>query len=79
MKKNILILCMSWGVVSSQDPLSGIIKYQENNKIYPLTGANVFWQNTTVGTVTDVEGNFRLQRVSDTDLLIISYLSLIHI
>ncbi len=74
MKKYILILCMSWGVVFSQDPLSGIIKYQENNKIYPLTGANVFWQNTTVGTVTDVEGNFRLQRVSDTDWLIISYI-----
>ena len=65
---------MSWGVVFSQDPLSGIIKYQENNKIYPLTGANVFWQNTSVGTVTDMEGNFQLQRVSDTDWLIISHI-----
>ena len=45
-----------------------------NNKIYPLTGANVFWQNTSVGTVTDMEGNFQLQRVSDTDWLIISHI-----
>ena len=50
------MVCMSWGMVFSQDPLSGIIKYQENNKIYPLMGANVFWQNTNVGTVTDVDG-----------------------
>ena len=74
MKKYILIACISWGMVFSQDSLSGIIKYQENNKVYPLKGANVFWQNTTVGTVTDVEGNFQLQRVSDTDWLIISYI-----
>ena len=39
MKKYILIVCFSWGVVFSQDPLNGIVQYQENNKTYPLTGA----------------------------------------
>tara|TARA_A100001011_G_scaffold399585_1_gene508971 strand:+ start:761 stop:2986 length:2226 start_codon:yes stop_codon:yes gene_type:complete len=74
MKKYILMVCMSWGMVFSQDSLSGIIKYQENNKIYPLMGANVFWQNTTVGTVTDVDGYFQMERIPDTDWLIISYI-----
>ena len=73
MKKCIFIVCMSCGVVFSQDPLNGIIQYQENNKTYPLTGASVFWQNTTIGTVTDIEGAFQLERTPETDLLIISY------
>jgi len=73
MKKCIFIVCMSCGVVFSQDPLNGILQYQENNKTYPLTGASVFWQNTTIGTVTDIEGAFQLERTPETDLLIISY------
>jgi outer membrane receptor for ferrienterochelin and colicins len=74
MKKHILIVCFSWGVVFAQEPLEGIIQYHENNKIFPLTGANVYWQDTTVGAVTDIEGKFQLERVSSTDLLIVSYL-----
>jgi outer membrane receptor for ferrienterochelin and colicin len=64
-------------MVYSQDPLSGVIQYKENNKIYPLIGASVFWKNTTIGTVTDMEGAFRLERAPATDLLIISYIGFI--
>ncbi len=74
MRKYILIVCLSWGVVFSQDTLNGTIQYQENNNTYPLTGANVFWQNTNIGTVTDEEGTFRLEITPETDLLIISYI-----
>ena len=73
MKKYILIVCFSWGVVFSQDALNGTVQYQENNKTYPLAGASVFWQNTSIGTVTDIEGAFQLERTPETDLLIISY------
>ena len=54
-------------------PLSGVIQYQENNKTYPLSEP-VFFENTTIGTVTDIEGAFRLERLPETDLLIISYI-----
>jgi outer membrane receptor for ferrienterochelin and colicin len=74
MRKYILIVCLSWGVVFSQNPLNGIVQYQENNNIYPLTGASVFWLNTNIGTVTGEEGAFRLERTQETDLLIISYI-----
>ena len=74
MKKYLFIVCLSWGMVFSQDPLSGVIQYQDNNKTYPLIGASVFWKNTTIGTVTDIEGTFRLERAPDTDILIISYI-----
>ena len=74
MKKYILIVCLSWGVVFSQDNISGSIQFKENNKIYPLAGANVFWQNTAVGTVTDAEGAFELEIIPETNLLVISYI-----
>ena len=74
MRKYIFVVCLSWGMVFSQDPLSGVVQYQENNKTYPLIGASVFWKNTTIGTVTDIEGAFRLERAPDTNLLIISYI-----
>ena len=45
-------------------PLSGVIQYQENNKTFPLIGASVFWKNTTIGTITDIEGAFRLERAA---------------
>ena len=62
MKKYIFSVCLLWGMVYSQDRLSGVIQYQENNKTYPLIGASVFWENTTIGTVTDMEGAFQLER-----------------
>jgi len=38
----------------------------------PLTGATVKIQNTTNGTITDIDGNYELT-VSPTDILVISY------
>ncbi len=39
-----------------------------------LVGANVHWANTTVGTVTDVNGAFKLEPVESTKLLVTSYM-----
>tara|TARA_E500000075_G_scaffold36169_1_gene32460 strand:+ start:1267 stop:3453 length:2187 start_codon:yes stop_codon:yes gene_type:complete len=61
-------------MVFSQDPLKGIIKYQDNNEIIPLVGANVYWSNTTVGTITDAKGTFQLETIAGTNPLVISYL-----
>jgi outer membrane receptor for ferrienterochelin and colicins len=74
MKKYIIIVCLSWGMVFSQDPLSGVVQYKEKSNIYPLSGASIFWKNTTIGTVTDMGGAFQLERTPTTDLLIISYI-----
>lgn len=39
----------------------------------PLIGATVLWQGTTIGTMTDAEGAFRLHRVKGHDELAASY------
>ena len=72
MFKKITFLLLFFSVASyAQDPIKGIIK-DENNQ--PLYGANVFWQNTTVGTITDDNGRFSLGKSDETTFLVISYM-----
>ncbi len=42
--------------------------------ILPLIGANVYWNGTVQGTVTDESGTFSIEKIDDTSILIISYI-----
>ncbi len=50
--------------------LSGRVVNNNNNEV--LIGANIWWEDTTVGTATDMEGNYRLHRVKGHDNLIVA-------
>ena len=72
MYKNIaFLLFFACNFLYSQETLKGIV-LDENNQ--PLFGANVFWFNTSVGTITDENGTFALKKSSETNSLIISYI-----
>jgi len=45
----------------------------QNNKPMPLLGANVFWLNTSIGDVTDINGNFTIPYDTSRSKLVISY------
>lgn len=70
-KKIALLLLFVASFIQAQTEIKGTI-VDENNQ--PLLGANVFWQNTSIGTTTDFEGNFTLQKTDETSSLIVSYL-----
>ena len=74
MKIHLLIACLSCGLIFSQENITGSIQFKENDKIYPLEGANVFWQDTSVGTSTNGEGFFELEKNPKMTLLVISHL-----
>ena len=74
MKIHLLIACLSYGLIFSQEYITGNIQYKENDKIYPLEGANVFWQDTSLGTSTNGEGFFELEKKPERTLLVISHL-----
>ena len=57
----------------SQQKVSGSILELQNNKEVPLPFANVFWLNSQVGTVTDIDGNFSIEYSSEHTKLVISY------
>lgn len=56
--------------------LTGIVyELNDKNEKIPLIGTNVFWQETQIGTTTDVNGVFMLRKVNDEPInLIISYI-----
>jgi len=61
-------------LLMAQVPVEGRILIQENNETYPLEGVNIFWLNTTIGTVSDQEGKFSLLPTASTNQLVIKYL-----
>ena len=74
MKTIIYILILIPSLVQSQESITGMVmEANENNEHIGLAGANVYWLNTTVGTVTDVDGKFALSYSKDYSKLVISY------
>lgn len=45
-----------------------------DDKGEPLVGANVYWEGTTVGVATDVDGRFQLEPIKSTNLLVTSFM-----
>jgi outer membrane receptor for ferrienterochelin and colicin len=64
--------------VFSQEKVSGrIVENVKNDKI-PLPYANVYWQGTTTGSVSDENGQFKLNRIPGNNTLIASYVGYIN-
>ena len=74
MKINLLIACLSCGLIFSQEYITGSIQYKEKDKIFPIEGANIFWLDSKVGTFTSKEGFFELEKIPNKNLLLISHL-----
>ena len=75
MKKHILILMAFYGLaLNAQENLEGRVLAKDGNETIPLIGANVFWNNTQTGTVTNEEGKFTLPYLGPEEYLILSYI-----
>ncbi len=67
-----LLLCPV--IVLSQNHLKGaVFEIDDSNKEIPLTGANVYWLNTSVGNITDIDGQFKIPYNPEYKKLVISY------
>ena len=73
--KNIIYLIIWFPVVLfSQERISGtIFEAHPENDALVLAGANVYWLNTSVGAVTDMDGEFTLAYKPEYSKLVISY------
>lgn len=73
-KKAFYILLMFPMVMLSQNKISGMImEANEKNEHVALVGANVYWLDTSIGTVTDIDGKFTLAYSKEYTRLVISY------
>ncbi len=58
----------------SQETIEGIITEKvDGNKMFPLAGANIFWLDTSIGAVTDIDGKFSILYEPSYTKLVISY------
>lgn len=73
--KNILYLIFLLPVlIFSQEKIDGVIsELSDQKKIVPLAGANVYWLDSTIGVITDIDGKFRIPYQDDYSKLVISY------
>lgn len=54
--------------------ISGKVEGYYGDSLVPLIGANVYWQGTAVGTVTDAKGYYEIPRADGANNLIASYI-----
>ncbi|MEX0998180.1 MAG: TonB-dependent receptor [Flavobacteriaceae bacterium] len=75
MYKTIWLALLLLGLnLTAQEKITGTIYEASNsNDNLPLAGANVFWENTSVGTITGIDGTFEIPYKKEYQNLIVSY------
>ncbi|WP_335973950.1 TonB-dependent receptor plug domain-containing protein [Gaetbulibacter jejuensis] len=74
MKKLLYIILLFPLIGLSQDTLNGtILEENKENEPIPVVGANVYWLDTTIGAVTDIDGKFSIPYQSEYTKLVVSY------
>ncbi|MBT31226.1 MAG: SusC/RagA family TonB-linked outer membrane protein [Thalassobius sp.] len=66
------MLCLSQQAFSQDDVITGTIISAEDGE--PVIGASIQIKGTTSGTITDIDGQFKLSKVPSNGVLIVSYI-----
>ena len=66
----IVIVGLFASTVLNGQSLLGMVVDQEQT---PLIGASLIWQGTTIGVTTDDEGYFNIDKIDQTNMLVINY------
>ncbi len=76
MNRILLGAILFWGniAVLTAQTITGTVFELQDQKKQPLTGANVYWEGTTIGTATDPQGRFEIQSDNHSHKLIISFI-----
>ena len=64
--------------VYSQELISGKVLFKSDNLDYPIEGANIYWLNSSQGTVTNQQGKFSIEKTANNSKLIISYIGFLN-
>jgi phosphatidate phosphatase APP1 len=50
--------------LNAQDIIGKVLELNSDGSISPIFGANVYWEETTVGTTTDANGNYTINEAT---------------
>lgn len=73
-----ILFSLSWCLASAQvASIKGVVLMEETGE--PIIGATIMVKGTTIGTVTDIDGNFSLARIpADAKNIIVSYVGMVN-
>ena len=79
MKKTVFLSLFFWllsyKLSYSQNFIIGTIYYEDSlGEKLPLSGVSVFWENTTIGTLSDLDGNYKVPFSNSSNRLLFKYL-----
>ena len=69
----VLLLCLLPYFSFSQEKVEGVVFDSDASNALSLSGANVYWQDSQTGVVTDFDGKFSIPYLKEFNKLIISY------
>jgi len=72
---SLFLLAVSMGAWAQEQTISGTVTSTEDGGGLP--GVNVIVKGTTLGTVTDIEGNYRIGVPEDAEILTFSFIGLV--
>ena len=73
-----LIIFLFPSLIFCQEIISGKILFSSDNKDYPIEGANIYWLNSSSGTVTGQDGKFSIEKMQNNSELVISYIGFVN-
>ena len=73
MEDNLILLTSESMMTEQERTIKGVVT---NSAGDPIPGATVIIKGTTIGTITDVDGNYTLGKVKGTDVLLFSFVGM---
>lgn len=70
----LIVFSLLTSLSTQAEDVIGKVLEKKNNKSVPLVGVNVYWARTTIGTITDTNGQFTINKINDShQQLVFSY------
>ena len=71
---SILNFLLVSNVLLAQEKIKGQIFSKSNNNLVPISGVNIYWLDTSVGTISNEDGKFSIPINNNTNKLILSFI-----
>ena len=71
---SILNFLLISNVLLAQENIRGQVFSKSNDNLVPMSGVNIYWLDTSVGTISNEDGKFSIPINNNTNKLILSFI-----
>ncbi|MBN2668555.1 MAG: TonB-dependent receptor [Bacteroidales bacterium] len=73
MKIYIILFASMFVNFTKAQSISGKVYEQHGEHQHPLVGVNIYWSGTSIGTTSDAKGEYQIERINESQILVFSY------